>query len=159
MELILGINRELFRIVIYVRFKWQCVEFARRYWMHHFKVYLPDVPIAAKIWEMEEAFLMPLESGKRVPLMHLENGTVKPEVGDFLIYAKSYEERVGHVAVVVKVFDDKIQIAEQNRHNDRMWPGNYAHEIELIYKSPELPFFMHDKDVSGLLGITRISKL
>ena len=137
-------------------YKWQCVEYARRFWLTHFNVALKDVGIAASIWGHKHANVMPPECNKIAPLEHYPNGCeVAPQIGDLLIYAQHYTEPVGHVAVIVEVGESFIRIAEQNRYNDRMWPGDFAFEIPMEIKNGK--YVLTDHDTPSLIGWMRVS--
>ena len=112
--------------------KWQCVEYARRYWMLTYGVVIPSVSWAAHIWSLPH--ISRKSDHAIVPLEKFPNfGNVKPAVGDLLIYASTPNQRVGHVAVVVEVVSSNgvhsVRVAEQNQENNVMWPGNYADEL------------------------------
>jgi len=111
--------------------KWQCVEFARRYWIQVYGVVLAPVSWAAHIFKMTEAS----RSGDYwiVPIRGLPNeGTEPPRKGDLLIYASTPNQRVGHVAAIVEVLPNSIRVAEQNNDNDQMWKGGtWADEIPM----------------------------
>ncbi|KDO31284.1 hypothetical protein SPRG_03899 [Saprolegnia parasitica CBS 223.65] len=115
--------------------KWQCVEYARRFWVLKKGIVLPSLSWAAHIWTKIE-HVSRRDDFAIVPLQKLPNfGTEKPEVGDFLVYQSTPNQWVGHVAVVVGVFERDgrwvVRVAEQNVENNKLWPGDYADELEL----------------------------
>jgi hypothetical protein len=112
--------------------KWQCVEFARRYWIQQLDVKLPNVMWAYHIWNLQN--VRTLEDGKVVPLLKFTNGqaTSKPQVGDLLIWQITEAQSVGHVAVIVEVTDSEVRVGEQNADNNIMWAGGiYARSFPL----------------------------
>lgn len=127
-------NRKSFRSYvdqIYMGYKWQCVEFARR-WMYLNHGYIfDDVAMAYEIFELDS--VREISSDKRLPLHSFRNGAHQPpEVGSLLIWDEGGEfERTGHVAVVIEVLPDRLRIAEQNVEFTR-WPmgQNYARELK-----------------------------
>lgn len=130
-------ERSSFSNGIYTGMKWQCVEFARRYWIQVFGVVLPPVSWAAHIFKIPTASR--LKDYWIVPLKGLPNGgTEPPRKGDLLIYGSTPGQRVGHVAVIVDVLADVVRVAEQNNDNDQMWKGSaWADEVPLIVGTNE----------------------
>ncbi|KAH8617384.1 CHAP domain [Trypanosoma vivax] len=121
--------------------KWQCVEYARRYWMLRgtpLPARFDSVAGAADIWALTEAHLL---NGTSVPLAKITNGRppapgtdARPRVGDLLIYPQRPEDFPhGHVAVIVEVTAENVLVAEQNWDN-AVWPAphhNYSRAIPL----------------------------
>ncbi|KPI87330.1 putative D-alanyl-glycyl endopeptidase-like protein cysteine peptidase Clan CA family C51 [Leptomonas seymouri] len=132
----------------YAGLEWQCVEFARRYWMLNGRpkpAYFGLVDKAADIWNLEEVHLLentsqtlPLhryKSGDRV----VQDGLQPPQSGDIVIYpVQSGGFPVGHVAVIAKVEMAEhgfIYVAEQN-WGSTQWSEpyhNYSRKIPLHY--------------------------
>ncbi|OQS06837.1 hypothetical protein THRCLA_01148 [Thraustotheca clavata] len=115
--------------------KWQCVEYARRFWVLKKGIVLPSLSWAAHIWTKIE-HVSRCDDYAIVPLQKLPNfGHEKPMVGDFLVYQSTPNQWVGHVAVVVDVLERNgkwyIRVGEQNQENNVYWPGDYADELEL----------------------------
>jgi hypothetical protein len=130
-------ERSSFSNGIYTGMKWQCVEFARRYWIQVYGVVLPPVSWAAHIFKMTTASR--LGDYWIVPIRGLpDKGTQPPRKGDLLIYASTPNQRVGHVAVIVEVLPNSIRVAEQNNDNDQMWKGGtWADEISMVVGTNE----------------------
>ncbi|AIO01588.1 D-alanyl-glycyl endopeptidase-like protein [Leishmania panamensis] len=93
--------------------KWQCVEYARRYWMLHGKptpALFGTVVGAADIWHSIHSVTL-LDNKTTAPLLKFQNGAKlgyggnAPRVGDLLIYPRDTLGNFpfGHVAVVVGV--------------------------------------------------------
>jgi glutathionylspermidine amidase/synthetase len=115
---------------IYMGYKWQCVEYARR-WLYINRGYIfNDVAMAYDIFNLRDA--RDLVNNQTLALNAFKNGAQRrPEPGCLLIWDQGGEfEETGHVAVITEVFDDKIRIAEQNMHF-HLWPQgqNYSREI------------------------------
>jgi glutathionylspermidine amidase/synthetase len=115
---------------IYMGYKWQCVEFARR-WMYQNDGYIfDDVAMAYEIFNLRS--VRKIASNTRLPLQAFSNGSKRhPEPGCLLIWDQGGEfEQTGHVAIVTEVFPDKIRIAEQNLDHV-VWPEgrNYSREL------------------------------
>lgn len=116
---------------IYMGYKWQCVEFARR-WMYLNKGYIfDDVAMAYDIFRLGSVRVA--HENKRLPLHAFRNGSKRhPEPGCLLIWDEGGEfEDTGHVAVVTEVTEHYTRFAEQNVGH-RIWPAgrNYAREIK-----------------------------
>ncbi|RHY20115.1 hypothetical protein DYB25_003031 [Aphanomyces astaci] len=118
--------------------KWQCVEYARRYWIVNHGIVLPSLSWAAHIWD-RVTHASRLGDFAIVPLLKFPNfGTEKPVVGDLLVYKSTPSQWVGHVAVVADVVTKEggtlaLYVAEQNMHNDKLWAGgHYADELHLV---------------------------
>jgi glutathionylspermidine amidase/synthetase len=115
---------------IYMGYKWQCVEFARR-WMYINKGYIfDDVSMAYEIFNLRS--VRDITNNTFLPLQAFRNGSKRhPEPGSLLIWEEGGEfEETGHVAIVTEVFTDKLRLAEQNLDH-RQWPEghNYSREI------------------------------
>ncbi|HLB31276.1 MAG TPA: glutathionylspermidine synthase family protein [Gammaproteobacteria bacterium] len=129
-------DRESFRSYhegIFMGYKWQCVEFARR-WLYRNKGYIFDeVGMAYDIFHLRNVRV--IRDNSLLPVYSFRNGSRRrPEPGCLLIWEEGGEfERTGHVAVVTAVLKDRIRIVEQNV-DDRVWPDerNYARELILI---------------------------
>ena len=149
---------------VFFGIKWQCVEFARRYWYKRYGCLLGEVQLAADIWKEKNVRIVPTERNRIVPLRHFENGAeIAPREGDLVIYDIHPSLHTGHVAVVVEVGDSFVRVAEQNRNNGKMWPGNYSFELRLDTKVKlnslgvtSKEYHLHDHDCHGLLGWMRL---
>lgn len=130
--------------------KWQCVEYARRYWMLRgspVPAVFGSVDGAADIWR-ELTTVTLLDNVTTAPLFKYANGAAVgyggsvPRVGDLVIYPRDDEGKFpyGHVAVIVgvelplspasqpqqqlEVAEGRVYIAEQNWHSNP-WPEPY----------------------------------
>ncbi|WP_413516536.1 bifunctional glutathionylspermidine amidase/synthase [Photobacterium phosphoreum] len=98
----------------YMGYKWQCVEFARRFLYINYGLVFTDVGMAYEIFSLR--FLRQVVNDKILPLYAFENGSrQKPIVGSLLIWQKGGEfQDTGHVAIITHIENDKVMIAEQN---------------------------------------------
>lgn len=127
-------NRAAFRHSvdgIFMGYKWQCVEFARR-WLYRTKGWVfGDVAMAYDIFRLKS--VRSIADGTELPLRSFRNGAKRPpEPGALLIWNEGGEFVVtGHVAVVTEVTADTVRIAEQNVDN-AVWPAgqDYARELK-----------------------------
>jgi trypanothione synthetase/amidase len=128
---------------IFMGFKWQCVEFARRWLLMRKSCIFPAIPCAADMWD-DLKYVERVTDGKRFPLKLYRNGSPhKPKHDSLLIYPRSTELPFGHVAIICDVVPDSIRIAEQN-YIYHSWSDNYAREISLAIK--DNCYFMTDED-------------
>lgn len=126
-------NRHAYRSYIdgvFMGYKWQCVEFARR-WLYLNKGYVfADVPMAYDIFQLTEVRLVAADTA--LPLQSFRNGAQRPpEAGCLLIWDEGGEfEVTGHVAIVTEVLPDRIRFVEQNVHHT-VWPEGCSWSREL----------------------------
>ncbi|MFD2110220.1 CHAP domain-containing protein [Thiorhodococcus fuscus] len=122
----------------YAGVTYQCVEYARRWWIQNLGLTFGDVPTATDIFSLKEGQGLPDRTP--IPLGRSLNGSAKraPQRGDLVIYAPDLEDaawRFGHVAVVVEVDLDQgwVALAEEN-YDNRPWrdPTAYARRIRLF---------------------------
>jgi len=149
-------NRHAYRSYLdglYMGYKWQCVEFARR-WLYLNRGYVfSDVAMAYEIFLLDE--VMEIGSERRLPLQSFANGSKRPpEPGCLLVWNEGGDfHRTGHVAIVTEVLPDRVRIAEQNYHH-QPWPEgcNYSREIE-AKTSPEGEYWIQSlPQVGNILG-------
>ncbi len=129
-------NRQDYRSTIgeiFLGYKWQCVEFARR-WLYCNKGYVfDDIAMAYDIFQLRS--VLEIETKQRLPLQSFKNGAKRPpEPGCLLIWDEGGQfEVTGHVAIVTEVFHDKVRIVEQNMDNSIWPPGqSYSRELKAI---------------------------
>lgn len=116
---------------VYLGYKWQCVEFARR-WLYLNRGYIfDDVAMAYEIFRLSH--VREVASNRLLPLKAFANGSQRlPEPGCLLVWDEGGEfTRTGHVAIVTEVLSDRVRIAEQNVDH-QPWPDgcSYSREIE-----------------------------
>lgn len=122
----------------YIGITYQCVAYARQWWMKNLTLSFGDVDNAYHIFYLTEG-INP-RTGDRIPLGRSVNGSARrpPQRGDLVIYAADRSDpdwRSGHVAVVVAVNREQglIALAEEN-YDNRPWqnPQAFAREIQLF---------------------------
>lgn len=123
---------------VYVGLTYQCVGFARLWWMTNRSLTFGDVDIAQDILYLTEA--TDPRTGKSVPLGRSLNGTARraPQRGDLLVYLAERDDpewRAGHVAVIVEIDRERglVALAEEN-YDNRPWqdPQAFARRIPLF---------------------------
>jgi surface antigen len=93
--------------------KYQCVEFVKRYYLEHLNHKMPDNYGHAK--DFFEKNIADGEMSKRRNLIQYTNpSSSKPKVGDLLVFDGTVFNKYGHVAIISKVTDSKIEIIQQN---------------------------------------------
>ena len=99
---------------IYMGYKWQCVELARRWLYANTGCVFDDVPMAYDIFRLRS--VKRVKDGARLPLHSFRNGSLrKPEPGCMLIWNEGGDyEHTGHVAIVTQVSGDFVRVVEQN---------------------------------------------
>ena len=116
----------------YMGYKWQCVEFARRFLYLNYGVVFTDVGMAFEIFSLR--FLRRVVDDELLPLKAFINGgRVKPVAGGLLIWAEGGEfQKTGHIAVITQVFEDKVRVAEQNVIHHKLPTGQqWTRELPL----------------------------
>lgn len=119
---------------VFTGYKYQCVEYARRWLVDALGVTFPSIPMAYHIFELSH--FVRVADRSRVPVIRVPNGAnvksapdMRPRLGSVIIWREGgYFRHTGHVAIVVEATDTYIRIAEQNV-TDAAWPGNYAREL------------------------------
>jgi hypothetical protein len=119
---------------IFTGFKWQCVEYARRWLLIRKTCIFRNIGSASDAWH-ELKTIERVTDGQSFPLIAHENGSsVFPKKDSLLIYARCDDLPFGHIAVITDVERDSIRIAEQNYYFHR-WSGNYARQIPIQHKN------------------------
>ncbi|CAF1451902.1 unnamed protein product [Rotaria sordida] len=119
---------------IYTGFKWQCVEFARRWLLLRKSCTFKNIGSAADIWQ-ELTYVERITDGEKFPLKTYSNGSLhKPNCDTFLIYPRSEDMSHGHIAIICEVQENFIRVAEENYHF-HYWLNNYARQIPMIYRN------------------------
>lgn len=118
---------------IFTGYKWQCVEYARRWLLLSKTCIFGNIGSAADAWK-ELTYVQRVTDGRKFPLLaHANGSSTPPKKGSFLIWPRSHAAPFGHIAVITDVTRDYICIAEQN-YRFHSWQGNYARQISMRYK-------------------------
>lgn len=126
-------NRSAYRNYLdglYMGYKWQCVEFARRWMYLNRGLIFDDVAMAYEIFRLRS--IRDVRNDRVLPLQAFRNGSRRhPEPGCLMIWSEGGEfERTGHVAVVTEVHPDRVCLAEQNVDH-QVWPEGQSHAREI----------------------------
>ena len=118
---------------IFTGYRWQCVEFARRWLLLRKTCTFRSVRTAADVWH-KLSQIERVTDGKQFPLILRPNGSsVAPKKDSLLIYPTCRDLPFGHIAIITDVGRDYIRIAEQNYRFHR-WSGDYARQISMVVK-------------------------
>lgn len=99
---------------VFFGYKWQCVEFARRWLVLNKKVTFQSIPMAYHIFQLPN--VIRLSDGQRLPMIgHLNGSTTHPMAGDVLIWSAGGNKigRTGHVAIITAASSEWVRVAEQ----------------------------------------------
>ena len=136
----------------YMGYKWQCVEFVRRFLYLNYGTILTDVRMAYEIFSLR--YLRQVVNDNLLPLQAFANGCQRPpEKGALLIWQEGGEfEHTGHVAIITQVLSDRIRIAEQNVIHHPLHKGQqWTRELPLIQRDGQ--YFIQDSfDDTEILG-------
>jgi glutathionylspermidine amidase/synthetase len=138
-------NRHAYRSYldgVYLGYKWQCVELARRFLYVNYGYIFDDVAMAYEIFRLRSVRVV--KENRRLPLRSFKNGSRRhPEPGCLLIWTASGEfVRTGHVAVVTEVSPNSVRFVEQNV-TDQVWPEGQAFSREIHAKvTPEGEYWL-----------------
>lgn len=93
--------------------KYQCVEFVKRFYYEHLNHKMPNSYGHAK--DFYNHSLKDGTPNRDRNLIQYSNGSrTKPKVNDLLIFDKTAFNPYGHVAIISKVTDNKVEIIQQN---------------------------------------------
>lgn len=127
----------------YMGYKWQCVEFARRFLYINYGLVFTDVGMAYEIFALR--ILRRVIDEALLPLHAYANGSKKaPQAGALLIWDEGgIFEHTGHVAIITEVLADKVRIVEQNLIENRL-PSGQQWTRELPLSVIEGNYFLQD---------------
>ena len=112
---------------IYTGLKYECVEFVRRWLIIVYDITFESVDHAKDIYNLNNFSNI---FSNKIPIKKCINGSDKISFGDLVIWTNQGEfKEYGHVAVVVKIKNNQVYIAEQNTTN-KSWNGkNYSRKL------------------------------
>ncbi len=93
--------------------KYQCVEFVKRFYYEYFDHKMPD-----SYGHARDFFNHSVADGgynkQRNLRQYIQGSSSKPKVNDLIVFGPTPYNEFGHVAIVSKVKNQKIEIAQQN---------------------------------------------
>lgn len=113
--------------------KYECVEYARRYYMHVFGLTFKDVDNATDLFLLRT--MTDIETNKRIPIKMIKNTFHElPEPGDLIIWKADGPYKVtGHVAIAVRSLGaSTVQVAEQNGPTENGLRNVHIHHPRII---------------------------
>ncbi|CAG9576795.1 putative trypanothione synthetase [Leishmania major strain Friedlin] len=117
---------------IFFGFKYQCVEFARRWLLVRKGLLLPDVNWACHIFQLKE--VRDAATTESFAVLQVRNGTTtKPEADALLVYPSTDANPVGHVGTITEVGDDYVCVADQN-YRFHKWESSCAYKLKLDHR-------------------------
>jgi glutathionylspermidine synthase len=142
---------------IYTGYKWQCVEYARRWLLLRKSCIFQDFASAADMWK-ELKYVERVTDGRKFSIKTYSNGSSnKPQCESFVIYPRGKEIPFGHITIICEVQEDFIRVAEQN-YRFHYWPGNYSRQIPMV-KRDGLYYINDYYDVYGWMEIENNDQL
>ena len=93
--------------------KWQCVEFAKRYYYEKYGLKMPDSYGHAKDFFIKE--LPDVAMNKKRGMWQYRNTRyVAPKVDDLIIYGPTKSNPFGHMGIITSIKDGEIDMIQQN---------------------------------------------
>jgi len=125
--------------------RYQCVEFVKRYYYEYYNHKMPNSYGNAK--DFFNPGLSDGEYNRDRGLVQFSNpSSAKPKTGDLIIYGPTQWNKFGHVAIISKVQNSRIQITQQNPG-----PNNPSREWIQMSHTPS-GYFLHHDYVLGRLS-------
>jgi len=128
--------------------KYQCVEFAKRYYYEYYKHLMPDSYGHAKDF-FDQSITDGKLNKKRNLIQCTHPSQYQPKVGDLLIMDGTIFNKYGHVAIVAQVFENEIEIIQQNSG-----PFGNSRERFALSKTEEGLWLINKSNLLGWLSNT-----
>ncbi len=107
--------------------KYQCVEFVKRFYYYYFDHKMPDSYGHAK--DFYDSSVPDGGYNKQRALTQYSQGSnTKPKANDLIIFGPTPFNKFGHVAIISKISEGKLEIAQQNPG-----VGNHSRAIYSLY--------------------------
>jgi glutathionylspermidine amidase/synthetase len=134
---------------VFYGFKWQCVEYARRWLIKALGITFGSIDYAWQIFDLPTASRV--AGGEAVPWLAVPNGGPglrRPQMGSVLIWHEQlggYYNETGHVAIVTEASDTFVRVAEQNI-DDVPWPPgrSWSRELPVTWDATSDSYTIHD---------------
>jgi hypothetical protein len=131
---------------IFCGYKWQCVEFVRRYLIIKFNITFQQIDYAYQIFNLYN--FKCLLSGNPIKIYNYKNGScILPKTNSILVWSYKYKS-TGHVAIIIEIQESYIKIIEQN-WNNKKWDENYSRKINVKYNSG---YWILDDNILGWIN-------
>ena len=93
--------------------KYQCVEFVKRYYYEYLKHKMPNSYGNAKDF-FDKSLKDGQKNNQRNLTQYTNNSKTKPKVDDLVVFEGTVFNKYGHVAIISKVTEKKVEIIQQN---------------------------------------------
>lgn len=124
--------------------KYECVEYARRWLVRNKEVYFDPINRAIDILDLTHARSVK-KYNQLYPIVKVKKN---PQIGDLIVFEPSESNGgYGHVAVITRVLQDKVQLSEQN-YVERM-TSDYTREIPLV------DGVLQDQSIAGIVRVQK----
>lgn len=145
---------------LYYGFKFQCVEFSRRWLIHALGVTYGDVGMAYDIFPKTHSTRVRDSAhgtqGGLVPWKNVSNGSAgslvnRPTYGAVIIWKEGgWFKHTGHVGIITEATDEYVRVAEQNTY-DRVWPqgADYCRQLPVTVDANNGTYFIHEPHAKG----------
>jgi hypothetical protein len=124
-------------------FKWQCVEFVKRFYYETYNHKMPESYGHAK-----DFFDRKVNTGwnkSRAMKQYANGSTILPREDMILVFDGSDENPFGHIAIIAEQNDNKISVVQQN------WGRTTRMRLSLIKEGNQ--YFVDHPDVLGWLSL------
>lgn len=137
-------------------YRWQCVEFVRRYLAARKAVWMSSIATAEDAWTCETLFTSVVNNAP-VGFTKMANNSVSPmpSVGDVIVWSRCEAVPFGHMAIVTNVRDEKVYVAEQNQGFER-WTSDmpYSREIPMRIHADRAVELVDEDPVLGWISVS-----
>jgi len=93
--------------------QFQCVEFVKRYYYEYYHHKMPD-SYGHAVSFYQEGLSDSVYNSLRNLIQYKNPSKSRPKTGDLLVYSGTSGNPYGHVAIISKTTDDKVEIIQQN---------------------------------------------
>ncbi|CAF1216469.1 unnamed protein product [Adineta ricciae] len=136
---------------VFIGYKWQCVEFVRRWLLLRKGCILPNENCAARIWKDVKA-VERVTDGCQFSLECHSNGSPRePQIDSLLVYPRCDALPFGHIAVISEVGPGYVRIVEQN-YESNSWSENHTRQLRLVEKD-DLFYIEDEHSIYGWMTI------
>ncbi|CAO4835754.1 MAG: hypothetical protein CNLJKLNK_01443 [Holosporales bacterium] len=136
--------------------KWENILYIKQWLRQNMHYDAPKVKYAFDLWDIHD--LLPTQENCRASLLHCLNNvsTLAPEENDIIVYNTQKFQDIGHAAIVTKVYNDKILIAEKDPFSKTFSTVQYRELTIQKRRIGQLPAYKIDE--IGLMGWIKIIK-
>ena len=116
---------------IFCGYKYQCVEYVRRWLILNYGITFQEVDFAYKLYTLDNIKFTNIWNKNNISYKKYPNGsTFIPTIGSIIVWDENKNYTTGHVAIVTKTDNDYVYIAEQNWDNMN-WKNQYSRKLHI----------------------------